>query len=105
MQRLTLVSGNQRIVATVSTPARGDEAVPHPGIIFVHGLGSNRNGYIAYGERATAQLGVTCLALDLSGHGASTGELYNISPAQHLQDVITGYDELATHHGVIPEQI
>jgi len=80
-------------MATICTPVQrpGGE---RRGIVFVHGLGSDRRGYVEYGEQVAAGLGIWCLAVDLSGHGASTGDAGEISPAQHLRDVLAAWDEL-----------
>ncbi len=91
-EEVRLTSGPHELAATVVGP-RG---VGHPGpaILFLHGMASNRRGYLARAERAAADLGATCLALDLSGHGASTGRLPEIAPHQHLADVVAGHDAL-----------
>ena len=98
-QDIEFVSAAHTLAATISTPVEGPNRGPDTGILFVHGLGSNRRGYVEYGERATAQLGVSCLALDLSGHGSSTGDANDISPAQHVQDVLAAWDQLTARYG------
>ena len=93
------------LAATICTPAQQADGELQRGIVFVHGLGSNRRGYVEYGERAAAHLGARCLAVDLSGHGLSPGEAGDISPAEHLQDVLAAWDELTAHYRADPGRI
>ena len=102
---IEFVSETRMIAATICAPAHRADAESHGGIVFVHGLGSNRRGYVEYGERVAAQLGLTCLALDLSGHGSGTGYDDDFSPRQHLQDVLTAWDELTGSYGADTERI
>ena len=52
-----------------------------------------------------AHLGARCLAVDLSGHGLSPGEAGDMSPAEHLQDVLAAWDELTAHYRADPGRI
>ena len=102
-REIRLSSGPHELAATVVGPrgaVRGG-----PAILFLHGMASNRRGYVTLAERAAADLGITCLALDLSGHGESTGTLPEIAPRQHLADVIAGHDALARIGAVDPARI
>ena len=104
-QDIKFVGETRTLAATICTPAHRSNGDPSGGIVFVHGLGSNRRGYIEYGERVAAQLGLTCLALDLSGHGSGSGYDDSFSPRQHLQDVLAAWDELTGRYGADPERI
>jgi pimeloyl-ACP methyl ester carboxylesterase len=104
-QDIEFVSGTRTLAATICTPAHRSNGEPFGGIVFVHGLGSNRRGYVEYGERVAAQLGLTCLALDVSGHGSGSGYDDSFSPRQHLQDVLAAWDELTGRYGADPERI
>ncbi len=104
-QDIKFVSETRTLAATICTPAHRSNGEPSRGIVFVHGLGSNRRGYVEYGERVAAQLGLTCLALDLSGHGSGSGYDDSFSPRQHLQDVLAAWDELTGRYGADPERI
>lgn len=99
------VSETRTLAATICAPAHRASDEPSGGIVFVHGLGSNRRGYVEYGERVAAQLGLTCLALDLSGHGSGRGYDDDFSPRQHLQDVLAAWDELTGRYGIDPDRI
>ncbi len=64
-------------------------------VLLVHGFGSNRQRTSQYAKNLSEQ-GVRSLALDLGGHGNSTGVLSELSVDDHVKDVIAGYDVLAT---------
>lgn len=102
---IEFVSEGRMLAATICAAAHRVDSEPPGGLVFVHGLGSNRRGYIEYGERIAAQLGLNCLALDLSGHGASSGHADDLSPKQHLQDVLAAWDELVGHYGADSKRI
>lgn len=91
------LTSDDRILAgtLVSTAAPSGAAV-----LFVHGLGSSRATNVERAE-AVAQLhSATCLAIDLGGHGQSTGRLTRMTPRQNLSDVVAAYDWLASRSGV-----
>lgn len=76
-------------------------AVPSgAGVLFVHGLGSDRRTNIERALVVTQAHGSTCLAIDLRGHGDSEGRLSEMTPTQNLADVVAGYDALAGLPGV-----
>jgi pimeloyl-ACP methyl ester carboxylesterase len=96
-----LASGDELLAATVV-------AAPVPsgaGVLLVHGLGSDRATNV---ERALALAdaqGATCLAVDLAGHGRSTGRLSEVTPRQNLRDVLAAYDALLREPGVQPGRL
>jgi pimeloyl-ACP methyl ester carboxylesterase len=109
-------SGPHVLAATLVRPAGGPRSAPEvpsadaperasPGLLFVHGLGSDRRGYVDRARRAADELGATCLAVDLSGHGTSSGVLDEITPRQHLHEVATAFDELAGQPEVAPGRV
>ncbi len=102
---IEFAGAGRMLAATICTPARQVNGESQQGIVFVHGLGSNRRGYVEYGERAAAQLGASCMAVDLGGHGLSPWEASDISPAEHLQDVLAAWDELTARYGADPGRI
>lgn len=96
--------GAERIAATICVP--GPVAGrPAGGAVLVHGRNGHRREFAAYGEQLASELGLTCLALDLSGHGDSTGRRGDISPAGHLDDVLAAWDQLAARPGVAADRI
>lgn len=60
-----------------------------PGVVVVHGLGSRKDNHLDFAELA-ADRGMTALAIDLRGHGESSG---SIGPGV-LEDVLAGVDAL-----------
>lgn len=75
------------------------------GVLFVHGLGSSRTTNIERAEAVCGAHSATCLAIDLGGHGDSTGRLTQMTPRRNLADVLAGYDALASAPGVDPARI
>lgn len=76
----------------------------HPGILFVHGWGGNRQHYLAR-AREIAKLGCISLTIDLRGHGATDGARDQVTRADNLRDVLAAFDVLATTRGVDPAQM
>jgi uncharacterized protein len=70
------------------------------GVLFVHGLGSSRATNVERAEAVSLRHSATCLAVDLGGHGDSTGRLTQVTPRQNLADVVAGYEMLASAPGV-----
>lgn len=78
---------------------------PRPGLLFVHGLRSDQGGYRRRAAVASAALGAVCLTFDLSGHGSSPGALDDLSPREHLLDMLAAYDELTGHGQVDVDRV
>jgi len=76
-----------------------------PGILFLHGLRSDKTGYQPRAEALASRLGVVCLIVDLGGHGASSGVLEDLSPRDHLIDAAAAYDELIGSGEVDPDRV
>ena len=92
------IVNNRRLAGRLFLPSKS--AAPGPGLLFVHGLGSDQTGYAPRAERAAAALGAVCLTFDLSGHGRSDGDWNTLAPCDHLMDVVASYDALISHEGV-----
>jgi pimeloyl-ACP methyl ester carboxylesterase len=101
MAPFDLTLGHGEVAATMVASAQPSGGA----VLFVHGLGSDRQTNIERAEALTAAHGTTCLAIDLRGHGASAGRLSEVTPAQNLADVVAGYDYLAQHADVDPARI
>lgn len=89
-------SGNTTLAADLVTPAEPSGA----GLLFVHGYGSNRRRQTLRATEVSQRLGHTGLAVDLSGHGDSPGDLRQCTRQDHLRDVVAGYDALAAAEDV-----
>ncbi len=58
----------QRVTALLSLPVAGKR--PYPVILFLHGLGDNKNAdYMQFGDRAFAQAGYAVFRIDYALHG------------------------------------
>jgi pimeloyl-ACP methyl ester carboxylesterase len=98
---LAFASGDRGLAATVvSAPAPGGA-----GVLFVHGLGSSRATNVERAEALCRSTAATCLAVDLGGHGDSTGRLTQVTPRQNLADVVAAHDALVAEPGVDPARI
>ena len=102
MMELALTSGGRRLDANLVAP---EGLTSGAGLLFVHGLGSSQRGYLERAGAAADELGCTCLTFDLSGHGASEGDLSELLVGDHLADVVTAYDTLAAQPSVEAERI
>ncbi len=100
--RSVSVSSDDRILAgtLVSVAAPSGAAV-----LFVHGLGSSRVTNVERADAVARHHSATCLAIDLGGHGDSTGRLSQMTPRLNLADVVAAYDRLAAVPGVDPGRI
>lgn len=92
------------VAATVVTPDDGGNGAA---VLFVHGLGSDRRTNVDRARALAATHAITCLAIDLQGHGDSAGRLSAVTPLENLADVLAAYDALAGDDaaGVDPSRI
>lgn len=86
------INDNQKITGTLYFPETMKEK--NPAILFLHGWTSDETGYQPRAEALT-KLGSMCLAINLRGHGTSSGKLEDFSRADHIDDVLHAYDFLA----------
>lgn len=103
MRDFTFESGPRRLSATLFSPV--ERAPSGPGILFVHGSGSDQSGYRNRAAAASERLGATCLTFDLSGHGESDGAREELSIRDHFDDCRNAFDRLASEAGVDPDRI
>lgn len=92
LQEVSLPSGTQTLAATLTRP----DVTSGGAVLFVHGLGSSRATNVERAAAVSRSSATTCLAIDLAGHGDSTGRLTEMTPRQNLADVVAGYDWLAS---------
>lgn len=100
-REVSIASDDRDLAATMITA----EVPSGAGVLFVHGLGSSRSTNVERAEAVARDHAATCLAMDLGGHGDSTGRLTEVTPRQNLADVVAAYDALAAEPGVDPERI
>lgn len=87
------------LAGTVFRPVTADGSL---GLLFLHGYGSDRGGYLPRAAAAAEALGAVTLAFDFGGHGESTGDPGDLSRADHLREVQTAFDHLSTSLGGEP---
>ena len=102
VHQLVAVASQDRLLAGTLVPA---EAPCGAGVLLVHGLGSSRATNVERAEAVARHHASTCLAIDLGGHGDSTGRLSEMTPRQNLADVVAAYDTLASLPQVDPARI
>lgn len=100
-ESVSLPSEDRALVGTLVSA----DAPSGAGVLFVHGLGSSRATNIERAEAVSAAHAATCLAIDLGGHGDSSGRLTQVTPRQNVADVVAGYDLLASAPGVDPARV
>lgn len=98
-----LVLGRRRLAGSLFAPESVHERAP--GLLFVHGRGSNRVGYAHRARSAVEELGAVCLTVDLTAHGESPRGMQPPTMREHLEDVTDAYDVLAASAGVDAQRI
>ncbi|MPY96825.1 MAG: alpha/beta fold hydrolase [Actinophytocola sp.] len=91
MGDMRIHSGDHTLAADLVTPTTPSGG----GLLFVHGYASSRRRQTLRAEDVAKRLGHTGLAVDLSGHGDSPGDLRQCTRQDHLRDVVAAYDALA----------
>jgi len=76
----------------------------NPAILFIHGWRSSEEGYIPR-AKAMAEFGFICLTFNLSGHGASEGDIRKLTRKDYLNDILTAYDYLKNLENVDEDKI
>ena len=89
-ETVSLTSDDRVLAGTLVTPDSPSGAA----VLFVHGLGSSRGTNVERAEAVSRSHSATCLAIDLGGHGDSTGRLTQVTPRQNLADVVAAHDRL-----------
>ena len=101
VEERSVASAGRQLAARLVRSSRPSGA----GLLFLHGLESDQEGYQNRAKVTTAAIGATCLTFDLGGHGRSGGALGKLRPLDHLADAVNAYDELATGNGVDAERV
>ena len=98
---VSIPSEDRVLAGTLVTP----DAPSGAAVLFVHGLGSSRATNVERADAVCRAHAATCLAIDLGGHGDSTGRLTQMTPRRNLADVVAAHDLLASRPGVDPARI
>ena len=67
-----------------------------PAALLIHGWTSAQDRMFGTAEMLSTRSGLTCLTVDLSGHGKSEGKIGDLSRKDFLDDVVSAYDFLAS---------
>lgn len=82
-KRVEFSVNNQKIVGTIFVPkGKG----PFPGLVFFHGRGSNRQGYLPMAEEMANRLRIVTLTFDFRGCGESEGKLEEMTIKEGVLD-------------------
>lgn len=100
-QRVSVTSEDRVLAGTLIAADESSGA----GVLFVHGLGSSRDTNVERAAAVSRHSGATCLAIDLGGHGDSSGRLTEMTPRKNLADVVAAFDALVQAPGVDPARI
>jgi pimeloyl-ACP methyl ester carboxylesterase len=95
---VTLNCEGRKLAATLFRPPALEK--PTKALLFLHGYGSDRTGYLQRGAAAADALGAISLAFDLGGHGESEGVRGDLTIADHFKEVQAAFDFLAN---LLPE--
>lgn len=91
-EKIPLDCEGRTLAATLFRPPAPEKATQ--ALLFLHGYGSDRRGYLQRGAAATDALEVMSLALDFGGHGESDGVRDELTIANHFNEVQTAFDFL-----------
>lgn len=97
---MELAAGGRTLAGTMFVPEHPGTGGEQPGLLFLHGFRSDRGGYRERAEAVTREFGLVCLTVDLSGHGESAGDLGQLTPRDHIDEVTAAFDLLAAHPAV-----
>lgn len=102
---LTVRVGSRKLSARLYSNTVSQRQSRRPGVLFIHGLQSSQSTYADRAEAVVRELGATCLTIDLSGHGDSEGALRDITPRDHVEEVVAAFDLLAQNAHVDASRI
>ena len=103
MQPVEIRSDGRTLSGNVFLPP-DTGAGARPAVLFLHGLGSSQQGYLARAAQLTERLGAVCLTFDMSGHGAGA-TFHSLTPRDHLQDARNAHAALVGQPGVDPGRV
>jgi len=76
----------------------------NPALIISHGAGEFKENYLEMAQHLSKR-GISCLILDMHGHGASGGQAYHVSIREWVADLRAALDYLMTRKDVDPQRI
>lgn len=101
VERVEFPSRGARIRAIfVRAPGAGRSPV----LVVSHGAGEFKENYLELSSHL-ARRGVSCLLLDMHGHGESEGAAYHVTMREWVPDIVAALDFLCTRADVDPRKI
>jgi uncharacterized protein len=100
----TVVNENVRRqvgIETISLTIVRDASGHVPTVLFLHGAGTSSGARVSYLTKLIAERGVSSVAMDFSGHGASTGTLQDSSLAKRTLEARMALRLLSKEHIVV----
>jgi len=104
-EAVAIESDGRRLAGLLFGTDAGAGEPTRPGVLFIHGYGSDQRGYRSRAEAVVGAIGAVCLTFDLGGHGESSGTRASLTPLDHRRDALAAYDRLVALPGVDPNRI
>lgn len=104
MREVKIFSGNETLMGTIFDAPEGGLA-PKPAALLIHGWQSAQDRMFDTAEILSQRSGITCLTVDLKGHGKSEGKIGEHSRKDFLNDVIAAYDFLVAQPNIDTSKI
>lgn len=102
MQEVKIPSDAGELAGTLF---RADNPLPQPAALLIHGWTSGQDRMYETAEMLMKRSGITCLTVDLRGHGKTEGDLDTLSRKDFLDDVLAAYDFLVAQEGIDANKI
>jgi pimeloyl-ACP methyl ester carboxylesterase len=92
-ESVRLPSEREQLAGALILPESGDSL---PALVICHGAGEFKENYLEMGE-VLAGGGLAALAIDMRGHGQSSGARYNVKIRDWVADIRVAVDFLSNH--------
>ena len=100
MEQIHISTPSGRTLEGNLFPAPNNAQSKKPAALLIHGWTSAQDRMFGTAEMLSTRSAITCLTIDLSGHGKSEGKIGELSRKDFLDDVVSAYDFLATQSGI-----
>jgi esterase/lipase len=100
MEEVQITTTAGRILNGNIFRALDDTGGAKPAALLIHGWTSGQDRMFDMAEALSMRSGITCLTIDLGGHGKSEGKIGELSRKDFLDDVLAAYDFLVAQPNV-----
>jgi pimeloyl-ACP methyl ester carboxylesterase len=107
-QDLWFESSDRRLAGRAFGLSDDVAAASRPGILFVHGSGSDQSGFRPRAEAVVEATSGIALTFDLAGHGKSSDRGIPLTPvswSDHRLDALAAFDQLVSFPAVDPIRV